>query len=70
MSICFIKVVPLGIEPGTQGFSVLLRNEVLKTTAIYAYVSQQSFVKIKNPLDRILEDKDINISNLKTLPHK
>ncbi len=48
----------------THIIKVLLGHESPKTTAIYAHVSQQSFDKIKNPLDRILEDKTLKIKPL------
>ncbi len=48
----------------TRIIQVFLGHELPKNTAMYAHVSQQSFNKIKNPLDRILGDNILNIKPL------
>ena len=42
----------------------LLEHKSTKTTEIYTHVSKKSFANIKSPLDRIFEDKKLNINKL------
>ena len=42
----------------------LLEHKSTKTIEIYTHVSKKSFANIKSPLDRIFEDKKLNINKL------
>ncbi len=55
------------LEQGTdiRYIQTLLGHSSPKTTAIYTHVSKRSLENIKSPLDRILEDNEVNNNKLK-----